>query len=172
LPALWIGIDVGGTFTDVVGVDLASLHYWTAKVPSSSTDPAAALSAGIAELLQRSQRRPGDVQRVIYGTTVALNVLLERKGATVAMITTKGFKDVVEIGRMLRDELYDIMFDKPKPLAARRRRYEVDERVNAAGEEVRPLHDDDVQRVLDQVAEDGAEALAVCFLHAYANEAH
>ena len=96
----------------MVGVDLASLHYWTAKVPSSTTDPAGALSAGISELLQRSQARPNDVQRVIYGTTVALNVLLERKGATVAMVTTKGFKDVVEIGRMLRDELYDIMFDK------------------------------------------------------------
>ena len=172
MPPLWIGIDVGGTFTDVVGVDLASLHYWTAKVPSSSTDPAGALSAGIAELLQRSQARPGDVQRVIYGTTVALNVLLERKGATVAMITTKGFKDVVEIGRMLRDELYDIMFDKPKPLVARRRRYEVDERVNAAGEVVRPLQGDDVQQVLGQVAKGGPEALAVCFLHAYANEAH
>ncbi len=172
MSPLWIGIDVGGTFTDVVGVDLASLQYWTAKVPSSSTDPAGALSAGISELLQRSQARPNDIQRVIYGTTVALNVLLERKGATVAMVTTKGFKDVVEIGRMLRDELYDIMFDKPKPLVARRRRHEVDERVNAAGEVVRPVQSPDVQRVLDEATEGGPEALAVCFLHAYANEAH
>ncbi len=172
MPALWIGIDVGGTFTDVVGVDLESFQYWTAKVPSSSTDPAGALAEGISELLSRSQKRPSDVQRVIYGTTVALNVLLERKGATVSMITTKGFKDVVEIGRMLRDELYDIMFDKPKPLVARHRRYEVDERVNAAGQQVRPLQSDDVQRVLDQIADAGPEALAVCFLHAYANEAH
>ena len=172
MSPLWIGIDVGGTFTDVVGVDLASLHYWTGKVPSSTTDPAGALSAGISELLQRSQARPNDVQRVIYGTTVALNVLLERKGATVAMITTKGFKDVVEIGRMLRDDLYDIMFDKPKPLVARRRRYEIDQRVNAAGEIVRPVDEDDVRRVLDQVAEGEPEALAVCFLHAYANEVH
>ena len=172
MSPLWIGIDVGGTFTDMVGVDLASLQYWTAKVPSSSTDPAGALSKGIADLLQRSQRQPGDIERVIYGTTVALNVLLERKGATVAMVTTKGFKDVVEIGRMLREELYDIMFDKPKPLVARRRRYEVDERVNAAGEVVRPLQGADVQRVLDEVAAAGPEALAVCFLHAYANEEH
>ena len=172
MPALWIGIDVGGTFTDVVGVDLESLQYWTAKVPSSSTDPAGALDEGISELLSRNQKRPSDVQRVIYGTTVALNVLLERKGATVSMITTKGFKDVVEIGRMLRDELYDIMFDKPKPLVARHRRYEVDERVNAAGEEVRPLKSDDVQCVLDQLTDAGPESLAVCFLHAYANEAH
>ena len=172
MPKLWIGIDVGGTFTDVVGIDVQSARYWVTKVPSSSSDPAGAVVAGISDLLSLSESAPNQVDRIVYGTTVALNVLLEHKGARVAMVTTRGFRDVIEIGRMLREELYDIMFEKAKPLVPRYRRFEVSERIDSQGAVMRPLHGEEARQVLDQIGASDPEALAVCFLHAYANPAH
>src|SRR5688500_11957121 len=114
---VWVGFDVGGTFVDLVAIDLTTGDLHATKVPSSPSDPAGAVESGIRALLDLATAAPADVSRVVHGTTMATNALIERKGARVGMITTAGFRDVVQIGRMLRDELFDVMFESTPPLA-------------------------------------------------------
>jgi N-methylhydantoinase A/oxoprolinase/acetone carboxylase beta subunit len=152
-----VGVDTGGTFTDVVGDDGR-----IAKVLSTPPDLAEGVATGIREL-------PGDgeVDVLAHGTTVATNAVLERRGGRVALVTTRGFADVVEIGRQNRPSLYDQFADRPEPLVARELRLEVGGRLDATGAEVEPLESASVPQVPD-----GVEAVAVCLLHADLNAGH
>ncbi len=167
-----LGIDVGGTFTDLVLYDDASGGLTVEKVPSVPADPSEGIVHGIVRLLGAAAVAPGAVTYVAHGTTVATNALLERKGAPTALVTTRGFRDLLEIARQKRPALYDFFAKKPAPLVPRRRRYEVTERVTADGRVRTPLDLRDVDAVLDRIAADTAdgapvEALAICFLYSF-----
>lgn len=166
---LWIGFDVGGTFTDLVAIDLGSGKITAAKTPSSPTDPAAAAARGIAELLALAGAPASSVARVVHGTTIATNALIVGRGAKVGFICNKGFKDVIEIGRMLRESLYDINFTKTPPLVARDLRREVRSRVDADGSIVEPLDEAEVIRAATSLRAAGVESIAVGLLHSYAH---
>ena len=164
------GIDVGGTFTDVTAVDEATGRVVVTKVPSRPRAEGAAVLAGLAALGVASR----DVRRLVHGTTVATNAVLERRGARVALITTAGFRDLIEIGRTKRNipALFVPTFVRPKPVVERKHRFEVVERLGPDGAVLVPLDAASVERALDGALEAGAEAVAVCLLHAYLNPAH
>ena len=166
LPVL-VGIDTGGTFTDFICLspDGWRIH----KRPSTPDNPARAVLEGLAELLGG---RPGARVRITYGSTVATNAVLERRGARVVLLATAGFEDVIEIGRQARPELYALEPQRPAPLVARRDRVGIAERMDAAGRVRRPLTATAVRRALAAVRRRGAESVAVALLHAYANGAH
>src|SRR5262245_24544618 len=131
-----IGIDVGGTFTDFTLLEETGGTVSYHKVPSTPRDPSEAIERGIGELLESRRIPPDEVSHVGHGTTVATNLVIERKGAVTGLITTRGFRDVLEIGRQTRPHVYDYRVVKPPPLARREHRIEIDERLNAAGEVV------------------------------------
>ena len=160
-----LGIDIGGTFTDIVlmAEDGAVL---TQKVPSTPDNYAEGIVAGLAPLL------PRQIIEVVHGTTVATNTILERKGALTGLITTKGFRDVLEIGRLRYPRLYDLTWEKPLPLVSRRLRREVEERIDANGEVVRPLDVQAAQEVIQWMLTQNIESLAVCLINAYINPDH
>src|SRR2546426_634905 len=165
-----VGIDVGGTFTDVTAVDGASGRVVVTKVPSQPNNEAAAVLAGLDALGIDGR----GVRRLVHGTTVGTNAILERRGARVALITTAGFRDLIEIGRTKRNipALFVPTFVRPKPFVERALRFEVDERMLHDGAVLTPLHGGSVDRVIDSLGRAAPEALAVCLLHAYANSAH
>ena len=165
-----VGVDVGGTFTDVTAVDTESGDVRIGKVPSQPLDEAAAVLAGLAALGVES----ASVRRLVHGTTVGTNAILERRGARVALLTTQGFRDLIEIGRTKRNipALFVPTFVRPRPVVDRPLRFEVAERMLAGGRVLRPLDPADVAPVLDAVAATAPEAIAICLLHAYANPAH
>src|SRR5438128_2832685 len=165
-----VGIDVGGTFTDLTAVDEATGRAIVTKVPSEPRNEAAAVLAGLRALGIAGR----DVRRLVHGTTVGTNAVLERHGARVAILTTAGFRDLIEIGRTKRNipALFVPTFVRPKPMVERKHRFEVVERLAADGAVLVPLDPASVERALDAAVAAGAEALAVCFLHAYLNPAH
>src|SRR5438445_336441 len=165
-----VGIDVGGTFTDVTAVDGASGRVVVTKVPSQPNNEAAAVLAGLDALGIDGR----GVRRLVHGTTVGTNAILERRGARVALIPTAGFRDLIEIGRTKRNipALFVPTFVRPKPFVERALRFEVDERMLHDGAVLTPLHGGSVDRVIDSLGRAAPEALAVCLLHAYANSAH
>jgi N-methylhydantoinase A len=168
-----LGIDVGGTFTDLVLYDDASGTLTVEKVPSVPADPSEGIVHGIGRRLRAGGVAPGAVEYVAHGTTVATNALLERKGAPTALITTRGFRDLLEIARQKRPALYDLFARKPAPLVPRRHRYEVTERVTADGRVRTPIDLREVDEVLERIASDGGvEALAICFLYAFLAPEH
>ncbi|MBX3026449.1 hydantoinase/oxoprolinase family protein [bacterium] len=160
-----IGIDTGGTFTDFVCLAADGLRVH--KRPSTPDDPARAVIEGLAEIMPAGTRA-----RITYGSTVATNAVLERRGARVALLTTAGFEDVLEIGRQARPELYALEPRRTPPLVERRRRLGVPERVAADGAVLRPLSEAAVRRAVAAVRRSGAESVAVALLHAYANGSH
>lgn len=168
----WVGFDVGGTFVDIFAFDTETGTIHTMKRRSSRREAAAHVERGLADLLAEIGGKAEDVRRLAHGTTLVTNILVERAGAKVGVVTTKGFRDLLEIGRMRRPSLYDLSKDKPSPLADRRARLEVTERIDARGRVLKPLKAKDAERALKQLKKDGIEAVAVCFLHAYANPAH
>src|SRR2546425_7811019 len=165
-----VGIDVGGPFTDLTAVDDATGTVVVTKVPSEPRNEAAAVLAGLQALGIAGR----DVRRLVHGTTVGTNAVLERRGARVAILTTAGFRDLIEIGRTKRNipALFVPTFVRPKPVVERRHRYEVIERLAADGSVLVPLDSASVDRALDDALAGGAEALAVCLLHAYLNPTH
>jgi N-methylhydantoinase A len=165
-----IGIDVGGTFTDLTAIDEATGRVVVTKVPSERSREAAAVLAGLAALGIESR----DVRRVVHGTTVGTNAVLERRGARVALLTTAGFRDLIEIGRTKRNipALFVPTFVRPRPVVDRRHRFEVVERLDADGSVLQPLDMSSVDHALDAALDAGGEAIAVCLLHAYLNPAH
>lgn len=167
-----IGVDVGGTFTDFVLVDDRRKLIYTGKRLTTSGDPSRAIIEGIVRLLSEAQTVISAVDAVVHGTTLVANTVIERKGAKVGLITTKGFRDSLEMGREIRYDLYDLFFQMPDPLAPRYLRYEVDERIDANGSVLRPLDVDQVRAAARLLLEEGCEAVAICFLHAYRNDAH
>ncbi len=165
------GVDIGGTFTDIVLLGDNGERY-TKKVSSTVDDYARAIVDGLAALLDEIGAAPGGIVELLHGTTVASNAILEQKGAKTGLITTKGFRDVLEIRNLRMPRLYDMSWTKPPPLVERRLRTEVDERVNAEGKIDRPLDEASVERAVRLLTEEGVEAIAVCLLHSYLNPAH
>ena len=165
-----VGIDVGGTFTDLTAVDDATGRVVVTKVPSRPRHEADAVLAGLAALGIAAR----DVRRLVHGTTVGTNAVLERRGARVAVITTAGFRDLIEIGRTKRNipALFVPTFVRPRPVVERKHRFEVTERLAADGRVLVALDPHSVERALDAAVAADAEALAVCLLHAYLNPAH
>ncbi len=167
-----VGVDVGGTFTDFFAVSVAdgSLRYF--KRPSTPHNPGEAIVSGLAEMCEALAIESADIDRVCHGTTVATNALIQRRGGSVAMITTAGFRDLLEIGRQTRPHMFSLQKDQPDPLVPRERRFEVSERIDARGEAVLALDEDTLTDAIAAVAESGAEACAVCCLFAFVNDAH
>ncbi|MCY4499279.1 MAG: hydantoinase/oxoprolinase family protein [Rhodospirillaceae bacterium] len=159
-----IGVDVGGTNTDLVFVDTEAGELRVAKVPSTPSNQADGLMHGI-DILDVPLK---EIDLLIHGTTVATNAVIERKGARCGLITTKGFRDVLELGRRDRRQVYGLFGDF-QPLIDRQDRREVDERVSAQGEILTPLDPEEVRAVASALAEEGCEALVISFMHAYAN---
>src|SRR5690349_4637230 len=160
------GVDIGGTFTDIVLLGDDGSRY-TKKVSSTVDDYARAIVEGLAALLREIGGEAAGVVELLHGTTVASNAILEHKGAKTGLITTKGFRDVLEIRNLRMPRLYDMSWTKPPPLVERRLRTEVDERVNAAGGVDRPLDEASVERAVKFLVDEGVEAIAICLLHSY-----
>jgi N-methylhydantoinase A len=161
-----VGVDIGGTFTDLVGC--VDGRIVTSKCSTVPADP----TRGVAESLSLAGCRMPELAELLHGSTIAINTVLERKGARTALITTRGFRDTYAIGRGNRIEAFNLFFHRPKPLIPRERTFEVTERINFQGKVLIPLAEDEVAGLASTLREQGVEAVAVCFLHAYANPAH
>ena len=164
------GVDSGGTFTDLVAIDIGSGTIQVAKVPSTPSRPVVA----VAESLERLESRR--IARLVHGTTVATNAVLQRSGARLCLLTTEGFEDIAYIQRINRPRAYDLLWQKPDPLVAKRRCYGVRERIGSEGEVLLPLAEETVSSVVarmeDLVLAGEIDAIAICLLFSYANDAH
>ncbi|MGH7367746.1 MAG: hydantoinase/oxoprolinase family protein, partial [Candidatus Rokuibacteriota bacterium] len=167
-----LGIDIGGTFTDLVAYDHDTGRRWSRKVLTTHDDPARAVAAGAADLLAQARLDAASFTRVVHATTLFTNALIERKGAITGLITTAGFADTLEIGRERKYELYDLAIAKPEPLVPRHLRLEAAERTRADGRIARRLDTRMLAARAAALARAGVEAIAVVFLHAYANPRH
>lgn len=167
-----IGADIGGTFTDIVLVSDDGVMFEIGKVLTTPASPDDAVIAGIAEVVGTADAEPQAVAHVVHGTTLFTNALIERSGATTALITTKGFRDAIEIAREHRYDMYDLRMERPEPLAPRHLRFEIDERVLADGSVRKPVDEDEVVRLAGRLTSEGVEAVAICLLHSYRNPNH
>ena len=166
-----LGVDIGGTFTDIVLLDNGGVLR-SKKILSSPDDYSRAIEEGIRELLNATGVNATEIVELAHGTTVATNAIIERKGVTVGLITTDGFRDILEIARFRAPRLYDVNFRKPDPLVERRLRFTVQERITATGEIDRPLDTTALETVAAQCRAAKVDALAVCFINAYVNPQH
>jgi N-methylhydantoinase A len=171
--ASWrIGADVGGTFTDVLLLDETSGAYAIAKTLTTPDDPSIGVLRGIRTALVSARVAPADVVSVIHGTTLVTNAIIQRTGPRTALVTTKGFRDVLDIAREHRYDMYDLLLQQPKPLVPRACRFEVDERLFADGSVYRVPSLDDVDRVAVEIQALGISSIAIVFLHSFRNPAH
>jgi len=166
-----VGIDAGGTFTDVCLFEEETGALRLAKVPSTSDNPSHAITTGLERILQDGGRQ-GEVAYFGHGSTVATNALIEGRGVPTGLITTAGFRDLLELGRNRRPDLYDLQVDKPEPLVRRDKRLEVRERVHFDGTVESPLDEEDVRTVVRRLRTMGVEAVAICFLYSYVRPEH
>src|SRR5436190_1127391 len=167
-----IGIDVGGTFTDFTVIDERDGAVRFHKVPSTPSDPSEAIQTGIADLMQVHAIAPDQIAQIGHGTTVATNLVIERKGAKVGLITTQGFRDVLEIGRQVRPHLFDYSVTRAPAMVAREFRKAVPERIDARGNTLIELDRDAVREAVAHFKAGGIETVAICFLHSYRNPMH
>ena len=167
-----VGVDVGGTFTDFHVMDAGDALAQVFKLPSTPDKPAEAILEGLRVLAQRGVLYLKDIRRLCHGTTVATNALIQRRGGRIALITTEGFRDLLEIGRQTRPHMYDLQVDQAAPLVPRERRFEVGERVGSKGQVIRVPEADNIAAMVRAVADSGAEACAVCFLFSFINPQH
>lgn len=167
-----LGIDTGGTFTDATLIDEVAGEVRIAKVPSTPADPAVGFLAASERILREWEVRPEEVSYVVHGTTVATNAVIEGNVAPTGFVTTEGFRDMLEIARQVRPTLYDLRFEKPKPLLPRHHSVGVSERLDATGQVVTPLDEEAVREAARWLRTEGVESIAVCFLHSYVNAAH
>ena len=166
-----IAVDIGGTFTDIALLtDTGLIHQ--SKISSTPADPSIAVVEGVAQLLAELSIDPSAVAEVLHGTTVGSNTILQRKGARTGLITTRGFRDVLEIGRIRMPDMFDLTWDKPAPLVARRHRLEVVERMAADGSVVEPLSEASVVIAGEALMAQDIEAVAIAFINSYRNPAH
>ena len=168
-----IGVDIGGTFTDIVALDERGRLVLT-KVPSTPKDLLEGIALAVRRVLAQAGAPASAVERFIHGTTVATNAVLEQKGAVTAMLTTEGFEDVLELGRQKRSRMYDLDMDPETPnfVAPRRRRLGIRERLDARGAVLVPLDEEQVRRQVAALQRDGVQAIAVCYLFSFVNPAH
>jgi len=169
-PAIRLGVDIGGTFTDVA-LEIGDRRY-TAKGLTTTRAPEAGVLTIVRTIIAEAGIKSGDVQLIIHGTTLATNALIERKGAKTALLTTEGFRDVLEIRHENRFEQYDVNIDLPPPLVPRRLRLPIRERIDAQGNVLIPLDETSVTRALDALAPQNIDAVAVGFLHSFTNPDH
>ncbi|HKX18418.1 MAG TPA: hydantoinase/oxoprolinase family protein [bacterium] len=168
---LRIGVDIGGTFTDLIVVNDTGV-FEIVKVLTTPEDPADAVIVGVTGLLEAAGVPARDVAQVVHGTTLLTNALIERKGARTALITTRGFRDALEIAREHRYDMYDLFIGRPAPLVPRYLRYELRERVLEDGTVAEPLDLEEARRLVETLRREDIEAVAVCFLHSYRAPAH
>src|SRR5215469_14839706 len=161
-----VGIDIGGTFTDLVGYEDGAII--TSKCSTVPADP----TEGAAQALGIAQCDVAAMDELLHGSTIAINTVLEKSGAKTALITTRGFRDIYGIGRGNRPDAFNLFFHRPRPLVPRELTFEIAERMNAAGEVLVPIDAAAVEKLGHELAALGVEAVAVCFLHSYANPAH
>ena len=169
-PPARLGVDIGGTFTDVV-LEIDSRQY-SAKVLTTYTAPENAILDGLNQVCEKANIKARDITQIIHGTTLATNALIERRGAKTALITTQGFRDVIEMRTESRFEQYDLNLNLPAPLLPRNMRYTVKERVDAVGNVLIDLDLAEVESLADQIGEAGYESVAVGLIHSYANDKH
>ena len=167
-----LGIDIGGTFTDATLINETTGEVHIGKVSSTPKDPSAGFMEATHRILRQNNVAPADVSYLVHGTTVATNSIIEGKVARTGFVTTDGFRDMLEIARQIRPSLYDLQFEKPKPLVPRYLCFGVPERLDAHGQVLTPLDEHPVRKVAEQLRREGVESVAVCLLHAYANPAH
>ena len=167
-----LGIDIGGTFTDIVVYDHRAGRQYSLKLLTTHDDPARAVMTGVARILRDNDISPSTVHRLVHATTLFTNAVIERKGAVTGLITTRGFRDSLEIARELRYELYDLNIENPLPIVPRHLREEVSERMQANGEVVQPLDCEELVQVTERLVARGVTSVAIVFLHAYANPTH
>jgi N-methylhydantoinase A len=166
-----VGVDIGGTFTDIV-LRCPDGTLRVSKVSSTPEDPGLAVVRGLDALLRTASVDPASVVEIVHGTTVASNTILQKKGARVGLLTTRGFRDVLEIGRVRTPDLFDLTWEKPEPLVERHHRLEVDERIGADGAVVRPLDREELLAAADRLVAEGVEVIAISFINSYVNAAH
>ncbi len=164
-----LGVDIGGTFTDFALVDDNTGEVRVNKCLTTPYDPSEAIMNGTDALLRLNEVSPSQVNIIVQGTTLATNALIERKGAKTGLITTEGFRDILEMRKETRYDLYDLFIEMPEPVVPRHLRLGVRERVNKNGEIITELDQSQLIKVIDQLLEEGVESVAVCFLHSYAN---
>jgi len=165
-----LGVDIGGTFTDVV-LEVNGTVYST-KVLTTYTAPENAIIDGVHQVCAKAEVAPGEINQIIHGTTLATNALIERRGAKTALITTEGFRDVIEMRTESRFEQYDLNLNLPEPLLPRQRRYTVPGRIDASGNELKPLTRTEVEATVVKIANAGYESVAVGLIHSYLNDTH
>ncbi|GAB6066491.1 hydantoinase/oxoprolinase family protein [Aquifex pyrophilus] len=164
MDKVYVGVDTGGTFTDFVYWDGKSWNVL--KIPSTPQNPAEAVIEGL-KIIGKNKKLD-----IVHGSTVATNALLERKGAKTALITNKGFEDIIEIGRQNREELYNLHYKKPEPLVPRNLRFGIKCRINKRGEILEDINPEELEKVVREILRENVESVAVCFLHSYANPEH
>src|SRR5215469_1429546 len=167
-----IGLDIGGTFTDFILNDATTGAVRLHKRLTTPTDPSIAALEGLEELVAMANIRVADVSEIVHGTTLVTNAIIERRGARLGLITTEGFRDILEMGTEQRYDIYDLFLGFPEPLVPRHRRLEVRERLDHRGNVIAALDEAQVRTVLDRLVSEGVAAIAVCFLHSYANDRH
>jgi len=167
-----IGVDIGGTFTDIVAVCGQRSRIHTAKVLTDYEDLARGVIKGVQSVLRGNALDPGQVTRVVHGTTLVTNSLIERRGVKTALVVTEGFRDLLELGRESRYDIYDIDIELPSPLVPPELVFEVRERVTFRGERIVPLDEESVAGVIDRLQAAGVQSVAICLLHAYAAADH
>ena len=167
-----LGIDIGGTFTDLVLLEQHSGKVTFAKTLTTYPDPTLGILSGVEEILDKSKLKAHDIETIVHGTTLVTNAVIERKGAKTGLITTKGFEDVLELGREMRYDIYDLNITMPKPLVPRPLRLGVTERLDKNGNILTPLSISDLKTQVDVLRAAEVESVAVCFLHAFTNPEH
>lgn len=168
-----VGVDVGGTFTDFSARQLSTGRSVLHKRPSTPHDPSEAILNGLQELQKKAGISGEDIARFAHGTTVATNALLQRKGPKTGLVTTKGFRDLLEIGRQVRPAIYDLQMDAPPPLVERENRIEIKERIGSQGEIITELTDAEIDAIIAELGPmDDVESIAVCLIFSFLNPAH
>ena len=165
-----MGVDIGGTFTDVV-LEVGDQQYST-KVLTTYMAPEDAIIDGMQQVCEQAEIQPSQIEQIIHGTTLATNALIERRGARTALITTQGFRDVIEMRSESRFEQYDLNLTLPEPLLPRQQRYTLEERVGANGDVLIPLQRSEVEKLVEQIKPVGYESIAVGLMHSYLNDSH
>jgi N-methylhydantoinase A len=169
---LRLGVDIGGTFTDLVIMDEATGAITIEKVPSTPSDPSIGFETIVVQGLAAAGGQPGEVCALAHGTTVATNCIIEGKTAACGLLTTEGFRDILEIARQIKPEPFNLFFDKPRPLVPRHRCREARERLDAEGTVLQEIVPETVLAAARSFAAEGVEAVAICFLHSYVNPRH
>ncbi|MDP6416408.1 MAG: hydantoinase/oxoprolinase N-terminal domain-containing protein, partial [Gammaproteobacteria bacterium] len=167
-----LGVDVGGTFTDLLVFDETSRKMTLTKVPTTVDNQAVGIVSGINKIAAQAGISPVEIRSIMHGTTAGTNAVLENKGAHTALIVTEGFRDVLHIMRQDRPRLYDFFAGRPQPLIERRLRFELPERILHTGQVHKTLDKDKLDRIIRKIRQQKVKAVAVCFLHSYVNDIH